>query len=118
MRSNIARTCVSGSRPDAEELTGLVLALERGDVLDQLVELLRAVLLELPVGRHRRGRVDQRARDRVGPEPVADLGQVRAERVPILADLVAGEAAGGRRSLLPLPGLLRRGQVDGGGRPG
>src|SRR5437762_12416846 len=107
MRSNIARTCVSGSVPAAWPAIGVasgpsVAALERGDVADQLVELLRLLLLELREVGHERGRIQERSRDRLAAEPVADLGEVGAERVAVLADLVAAEAAGGRHHLLAL----------------
>src|SRR5262245_20388880 len=86
MRSNIARTCVSGRVPEAGALplipaagrprAALVLALERRDVLDELVELLGVLLAQRGERGHRRRRVDQRSRDRVLAEPGTDLGQV------------------------------------------
>src|ERR687895_813780 len=130
MRSNIARTCVSGNVPARPEAAGsagragggiskrLLLALQRGDVLDELVELLGIVLLQLRVGRHRRGRVHQRPRDRVRPQPVPHLRQVGPERVAVLADLVASEAARGRGDLLPLLELRAGGELDLGRRAG
>src|SRR5215203_3829184 len=106
MRSNIACTCVSGNVPDAgaPPLTGqlLVVALQRRDVRDQLVELVGLLLAQRLEGRHRRGRVDQRPGDRVLAEPVPDVGQVGPERVAVLADLVAAETAGRGGDLLAL----------------
>src|SRR4051794_387790 len=103
MRSNIARTWVSGSVPAAgSALMPLVPGLERGDVGDQLVEFLGIGPLERPEGRHRRGRVDQRAGDRVLAQPVADVRQVRTERVAVLADLEAAQATRGRGDVLAL----------------
>src|SRR5215218_8569327 len=93
MRSNIARTCGSGSVP--VELTPLA---ERGEVLDELAELLRILLRETAVRRHRRRRVEQRPPDRGRSEPVADLGQLRPRPgVSVVADPVAAKAAGGCR---------------------
>ena len=58
-----------GQRPGracSRTTRSLLLALERRDVLDELVELLRVgLLLKRRVRRHRRRRVDERARDRV-----------------------------------------------------
>src|SRR5215213_7795147 len=97
MRSNIARTCVSGRVPEAGALppvrprTSLLVALEGGYVLDELVELLGLVLLKRPERRHRRRRVDQRPGDRVLAEALADVRQIRSQRVAVLADLVAAQ---------------------------
>src|SRR3954470_12642536 len=104
MRSNIARTWFSGSVPAACADIGVaalvVPALERGYVADQLVELLRLLLLQpLEVG-HERRRVDQRAGDRLAAEAVADVGQVGTEGVAVLTDLVAAQAAGGGHHFL------------------
>src|SRR3954452_10611753 len=103
MRSNMARTWVSGRVPAACAAMKLRLppALERGHVTDELVELLRLLLLEPLEVRHEGGRVHQRPGDRLAPEPVTDVGQVRPERVAVLSDLVAAEAAGGGHYLLP-----------------
>src|SRR4051812_25502546 len=63
MRSNIARTWVSGSVPAAGAAMAMprlvVPALQRGDVANELVELLRLLLLEPLEVRHERGRVDE-----------------------------------------------------------
>src|SRR3954452_9779598 len=77
-------------------------ALERGHVTYELVELLRLLLLEPLDVRHERWRVHERPRDRLAAEPVTDVGEVRAERVAVLTDLVAAQAAGGGHHLLPL----------------
>src|SRR5215210_12429 len=100
MRSNIARTCSSGRVPAAPgpAIRPLLMSrplLERAEEVDQLVELLRVVLAELRVRGHRRGRVDERARDRLARQPCADLRELRAgPAVAVLADLVAAQAAG------------------------
>src|SRR5690242_15629719 len=80
MRSNIARTCGSESLPLVSAGAGAVMAElpERRKEVDELVELLRVLLLERAEGRHRRRGVDQRARDRVTRQPRADVGAVRA----------------------------------------
>src|SRR5687768_12692703 len=93
-------------------MAGLSLALERGDVLHELIELLGVVLLHLPVGRHRRRGVHERARDGVLAEPRADIGEARPERVAVLTDLVAAEATRGGRDRLALLEPWRRGLVD------
>src|SRR4051812_2106843 len=97
MRSNMARTCASGRVPrgGGSVMSLWLVGAERRDEADELVELLRVLALERRVGRHRRGGIEKRAGDRVLAEPVADGGQVRAERVAVLANLVAREAAGG-----------------------
>src|SRR3712207_739710 len=107
MRSNIACTWLSGSVPELTRPPLLLFGLQRRHVVDELVELLRVLLLKRPEARHRRRRVDQRARDRVGTQPVADVGQRRAERVAVLADLVAAQAARGGGDLLALLELRR-----------
>src|SRR5258708_34224981 len=92
MRSNIARTCPASSFPAPApwllamgRLLGLI---EEGD---DVVELLRGQVLER---RHRRRRVDQRARDRLTRQPIADLRQVRPRPgVAVLPDLVTPQAA-------------------------
>src|SRR5918999_3511432 len=120
IRSNIARTCGSERVPAAEERVaagGSLIdrsaeLLERGDVVDQLVELLGLVLSEARVGGHRRGGVHEGACDGVSLQPLADLGERRPERVAVLADLVAAEAARRRRHLLALLELGRRLQLD------
>src|SRR5215203_2490075 len=120
MRSNIAFTCVSGSVPDAgvPTVTSALLASQRCDVLDELLELLGVLLLKRPVRRHRRGGVHERARDRGHAEPVADVGEVRAEGVAVLADLVAAEAAGRGHHLLAALEAPGRRLVDLGRRAG
>src|SRR2546423_11097273 len=116
MRSNIARTWVSGrvplAAPPAASVTTLVLGLERGDEVDQLVELLGIALAQRRVVRHRAGRVHQRARDRVLAEAIPDVRQVRSQRVAVLAHLVAAEASGGGHHLLATLELRRGLEVD------
>src|SRR3954447_17370298 len=98
MRSNIARTCPSARVPLFAFtfrwlLAGRVAAaLERGEEVDQGGLLLLGQPLE---GGHGRGRVLERAPDRGRLQLVADVGQVRTRAVvAVLADLVAGQAAG------------------------
>src|SRR4051794_40648877 len=112
MRSNIARTWPSGSVPvrAADDGMGdgsaaavctllrvragarLGLAAQRREELDESGLLLGGQPGE---GRHRRRRVLERAQDRPRQELVADVRQVRPRPlVAVLADLVAGEAAG------------------------
>src|SRR3954465_15630894 len=101
MRSNIARTSASGRVPAVtcgELLVGL--RSERGDELDELTELLRLRLAQLGVGRHRRGRVDERALDRVLAQAVADVGEIWPQCVPVFAHLVTAQAARRRHHLL------------------
>src|SRR5215212_291194 len=99
MRSNIARTWVSGRVPEAGRSpllrlrTSLLVALEGRYVLDELVELLGLLFLQGPERRHRWRGIDQRPGDRVLAEALADLRQVGTERVAVLADLVAAQAA-------------------------
>src|SRR4051812_34507027 len=113
MRSNIARTWPSGSVParaasegipgggsaaavctllGARPGAGRLLArpAQRGEELDQRRLLL---LREAGEGRHRRGRVLQRAQDGARQQLVADVCQVRPGAVvAVLPDLVAREA--------------------------
>src|SRR4051795_3325612 len=102
MRSNIARTCPSSRVPAA----GSVIALAKlREEVDEVVELLGIVLLEPGERGHRRRGIHQRSGDRLPGQSRSDLGQVRARAaVPVLADLVAGQAAGLRRD--ELPGLV------------
>src|SRR5215210_3022322 len=99
MRSNIACTWPSGRVPlaasPASGVTRLLLLvrLQRGDVLDQLVELVGLLLPERLVGGHRGRGVHERARDRLLAEAVPYVGEVRPDRVAVVADLVAAEAA-------------------------
>src|SRR4051794_27645953 len=102
MRSNIARTCVSGSVPLRAVPTppreaSVIRRLPQGaEEVHQLVEPLWALLLKTHERGHWRGGVDQRARDCLPRQPRADVRQVRAwARVAVLADLVAAEAARG-----------------------
>src|SRR3954469_21521582 len=111
MRSNIARTDSAGSVPEApaaisralpaggvDAAAGLLgpallrLSLQRGEEVDQR----RLLVLGHAAERgHRRRRVLQRAPDRALLELVADVAEVWARAVvAVLADLVAGEAAG------------------------
>src|SRR4051812_46573532 len=108
MRSNIARTESAGSVPvpapmcrrslaagrlcaaAALTLDAALLgtALEGGEEVDERGLLVLGQALE---GRHRRGRILERAADRATLELVTDVGQVRAGAViAVLADLVAG----------------------------
>src|SRR3954469_10289794 len=98
MRSNIAWTCGSESvplrAPPAE--VGLIGAtlLQRPEVVDQLVELLRVALLEAGVGGHRRRGVHERAGDRLARQPAGDVRERGAgPGVAVLAHPVAAEAA-------------------------
>src|SRR3954454_20175407 len=102
MRSNIARTCgssrVPGARPPRlvipATLLGSLAAAELPEEGDQRVELVRRGALQPGERRHRRGRVDERARDRLRWQAGGDISQVGARPVvAVLADLVAGEAA-------------------------
>src|SRR3982751_3153398 len=105
MRSNIASTCGSASRPAVLMETVLLEARQEGD---ELVELLRVLALQLRERRHRRRWVHKRARDRLTAEPGADVRERRPRsRVAVLADLVAAEAAGRCDGLLALL-VLRR----------
>src|SRR5213592_5209001 len=116
MRSNMASTCGSASRPAV--LIRIVL-LEARQEVDELVELLRVLLLQRGERRHRRSRVDERARDRLTPQARADVGQGRPRAcVAVLSDLVAAEAAGRRRDILALLVLWRDLHVDLGRRAG
>src|SRR3954471_22055490 len=99
MRSNIARTCgssrVPGARPPRlvmpETLPGPA---ELSEERDERVELVRRALLQPGERRHRRGRVDERPRDRLGRQPRRDVGEVRPRPVvAVLADLVTCETA-------------------------
>src|SRR3954470_10280600 len=84
MRSNIARTCDSGRVPlravptPPREASVIVRLPQGAEEVHQLVEARGAVLTKAHERRHRRGRVDQRPRDRLARQPRADLGQVRA----------------------------------------
>src|SRR3954447_24025785 len=102
MRSNIARTCgssrVPGARPPRLVMPATLLRSLAGAQLPEerheCVELVRRGLLQPGERRHRRGRVDERPRDRLGWQARRDVGEVRARAVvAVLADLVAGEAA-------------------------
>src|SRR4051794_26679932 len=110
MRSNMASTCGSASRPAVLMRTVL---LEAREERDELVELLGVLLLQRRERRHRRSRVDQRARDRLAAQPRPDLREGRPRSgVAVLADLVAAETARGRRDLLALFVLRRHLHVD------
>src|SRR5215211_9398307 len=115
MRSNIARTCGSGSVPRSSargsalvtcrapgRLSGRGTATACGDAtdaellqrrqeVDHLLELLRVLPLKLRVRGHRRGRIDERAGDRLAGESRPHLGQLGPDLVSVLADLVAAE---------------------------
>src|SRR6186997_2642323 len=98
MRSNIARTCGSSRVPGARPAvigTKLLVALQLPEERDHRVELVRLGLLQVRERRHRRGRVDERSRDRLRREPRGDLRQRRpGTAVAVLTDLVARQAAG------------------------
>src|ERR1051326_547775 len=111
MRSNIARTCGSESLPLVSAGAGAVMVElpERRKEVDELVELLRVLLLERAEGRHRCRGVDERARDRVARQAGADVREVRSRpRVAVLTDLVAALAAGLRGHELAGRVLRRR----------
>src|SRR5919106_3125078 len=105
MRSNIARTWrssrVPGARPPRLVMWARLLesALVAGpaklaEERDEVLELLRRGLLQPGERRHRRGRVDERARDRLRRQARGDVGQLRSRPVvAVLADLVARQAA-------------------------
>src|SRR3954452_1106282 len=124
MRSNIARTCPSGSVPERAAAEGIsprsrsgavaafgtlpdvpaatllalsprtvacLLTAQRGE---EVHEVLLLLIGQAGEGRHRRGRILERAFDGPRQQLVADVGQLRARAaVAVLADLVAGEAA-------------------------
>src|SRR5215212_3748008 len=99
MRSNIAWTWGSESVPLRASLMRVLL--QRAEVVDERLEVLRLALLEARVRRHRRGRVDQRALDRLARKVAGDVGEVRPRaRVAVLAHAVAAEAAGRRHHVL------------------
>src|SRR4249920_3111478 len=92
MRSNIARTWVSSRVPEraAEEAAPLVMVRPLLQVREEDNEVVVLLRREILVGRHRRGRVDQGARDRLPRQSAADLRQVRARAVvAVLSELVA-----------------------------
>src|SRR5436190_14071347 len=92
MRSNMASTCGSARRPAELMPRGL---LEARQEADELVELLRVLVLQGVERRHRRRRVDERARDRLAAKARADVRERRARAgVAVLADLVTAQASG------------------------
>src|SRR5919197_6217218 len=97
MRSNIARTCGSSRVPAwgprvLMSVARSAAALELRKEVHHRVELLRRLLLQRDERRHRRGRVDERPRDRLLGDAVRDMRQLRAgPAVAVLADLVAGQ---------------------------
>src|SRR5829696_9958878 len=115
MRSNIARTCGSASVPRSSIWGSALMAcrapcrlsgrrtatagsdaadaelLQRRQEVDHLLELLRILPLKLRVRGHRRGRIDERAGDRLAGESHPHLGQLGPDLVSVLADLVAAE---------------------------
>src|SRR3954452_23668936 len=99
MRSNIARTCFSGSVPVAAPPTAssplsLTALSKRSEELNEFVELLRVVLGEPAVRRHRRRRVEQGPANRGRSEARSDLRQRRARAGgAVLADPVAAQTA-------------------------
>src|SRR5690348_8048921 len=112
MRSNIARTDSAGSVPvpAAIRVPLAALAAQRGEEVD---ERLLLVLRHPAERRHRGGGVLQGAPDRALLELEADVGEGRAgTAVSVLADLVAGQAAGLRGDLLALLELGLDGHVD------
>src|SRR5688500_19046304 len=97
MRSNIARTCPSGSVPEAAPavtlrallgvaaggvaaagLSGVLVALELSEEVD---ERLLVLLRHARIGGHRRCRVLERSPDRRLRQLVGDVGQLRAGAV-------------------------------------
>src|SRR5256885_1544269 len=91
MRSNMASTCGSASRPAVLIARVLLEARQEGD---ELVELLRVLLLKRGERRHRRRRVHERPRNRLTTEARPDLRERRPRPgVAVLADLVAAETA-------------------------
>src|SRR5438445_11509431 len=105
MRSNIARTCAASSLPACTPGGGVdairgapalgraatVPLLELGQEVDDRIELLRRQALEI---RHRRCRVDKRARDPLARQARGDVREIRpGPCVAVLAELVAGQAA-------------------------
>src|SRR5437764_7742076 len=103
MRSNIARTWGSERLPLVSAGAGAVMTglLELREEVDELVELLRILLLQGDEGRHGSRGVDERAGDRVAGQPRPDVGEVRpGAGVAVLADLVAALAARLRRHQL------------------
>src|SRR5689334_2407348 len=104
MRSNMASTCGSASRPAALIKTVL---LEARQERDELVELLRILLLQRSERRHRRRRVHEGPRDGLATEARPDLREGRPRPgIAVLADLVAAQAPGRRRDVLA-PLVLR-----------
>src|SRR5215208_893009 len=116
MRSNMASTCGSASRPAVLMTEVLLEAREEGD---ELVELLRVLPLQRRERRHRRSGVHQRPRDRLTAQTRSDLRQRRSRPgVAVLTDLVAAEAAGRGSEILALLVLRRHLHVDLGRRAG
>src|SRR5947209_5595280 len=110
MRSNIASTWGSARRPAELMTEGLLQARQERD---ELVELLRVLIVQGLERRHRRSRVEQRPRNRLTPEPRPDLGQWRSRAgVAVLADLVAAETARRGDRILALLVLRRHLHVD------
>src|SRR4051812_44103527 len=102
MRSNIARTCCSGNVPTRSGLPSALgraligASAERGEEVDEGVELLGVLLAERRVRRHRGRRVHERPRDRLPWQARPDVSEVgTGSGVAVLADLVAALAAGG-----------------------
>src|SRR3954447_19795534 len=116
MRSNIAWTWGSESVPLRASLMRLLL--QRSEVADERLEVLRLTLLQARVRRHRCRRVDQRALDRLAGEGSGDLRQVRAGAgVAVLADAVTAQAARRRHHVLAVLELGCGLEVDRGRRP-
>src|SRR2546429_8010042 len=101
MRSNISRTWSSGRRPEEKPACASAPApawaamagtlLQLGQEGNDVFKLFRWQFLE---GGHRRGGVDQRARDSLRIQARGDGGGVGARsRVAVVADLVAGPVA-------------------------
>src|SRR6476659_1740575 len=110
MRSNMASTCGSASRPAV--LIERVLLEARQEVYE-LVELLGTLLLQGREGRHWRSRIHERPCDRLAAQARADRCQRRPRAgVAVLADLVAGQAARGGGDLLAALVLWRNLQGD------
>src|SRR3954471_19412546 len=117
MRSNIAWTWGSESVPlRASLMRGL---LQRSEIADERLEVLRLTLLQARVRRHRCRRVDQRALDRLAREASRDLREVRPRPgVAVVAHAVTAEAARRGHHVLAVLELWRGFQLDRGRRPG
>src|SRR5215211_2742160 len=96
MRSNIARNWTSSRVPvRALALPIRALRLLAAQLRQEVDHGGLLLFWQAGEGRHRRGRVLERAEDRRLGQLFADVGQVRSRPVvAVVPDLVAGEAAG------------------------